>query len=424
MRLIPALCAQRLDFGRVGLLAFAFLHGALAAPAPEMTLTTNVAPAGFVEVTGVEAGEFNPLIWQAGTLNFVPDLRSPLLAPRSGKFRNIYAPSAVETPGGYRLFYGAWDGVPSGNDRIYSARTDTRFQDFFDRHMVIVPGSYTHVCNVNALGAEDGSFTLFATVYPAANLNKPAFFWSDATGTNWNGLPGEPYTVQARDVVDISGYAYAKADINGMNVMLRESGVYRLYFGDFRNPGGTFRATSTDGKRCTFEAKVLNGPGFVNDVKKFRVGAATYYLMGLHENGARLWQTVSTNGLAFPPARTLLTNLDTADAFIVALGWVVRGSQESPGRKLLGVLYGAGPVSALDQNSIYARWLQRRVVLVADDGTRHPGTKALGPDRQLLALPNARPVTGRFEVYAEDGETLLGTSAPQTVRIGQSYRLR
>ena len=127
------------------------LHGALAAPALDVALTTNVAPAGFVEVTGVEAGEFNPLIWQAGTLNFVPDLRSPLLAPRSGKFRNIYAPSAVETPGGYRLFYGAWDGVPTGNDRIYSATTDARFQDFSDRHIVIVPGSYIHVCNVNAL---------------------------------------------------------------------------------------------------------------------------------------------------------------------------------------------------------------------------------------------------------------------------------
>ena len=91
---------------------------------------------------------------------------------------------------------------------------------------------------------------------------------------------------------------------------------------------------------------------------------------------------------------------------------------------MLGVLFGAGPVSALDQNSIYARWLQKRVVFVADDGTRLPGTKALGPDQQLPALPNAGPVNGRFEVYAEDGETLLGTWAPQTVRIGQSYRLR
>ena len=209
-----------------------------------------------------------------------------------------------------------------------------------------------------------------------------------------------------------------------MNVMLRESGVYRLYFGDFHNPGGTFRATSTDGRQYAFDAKAFAGPGLVNDVKKFRVGGASYYLMGLHENGARLWQTVSTNGAAFPASQTLLTNLDAADAYIVALGWVVRGPQESPGRKLLGVLYGAGPVRSLDRNSIYARWLQKRVVFVANDGTRLPGTKALGPDRQLLALPDAGPVTGRFEVYAEDGVTLLGASAAQAVSRGQSFRLR
>ena len=424
MRCLTLLCPELLRHGLGALLALAGLEIARAEPAMEVALTTNVAPAGWVEISGVEAGEFNPVIWQAGTLNFVPDLRSPLLAPRSGKFRNIYAPSAVETPGGYRLFYGAWDGVPTGNDRIYSATTDARFQGFFNRHAVIVPGSYQHVCNVNAVGFEDGSFALDATVYPVGKLNKPAFFRSDATGTNWNGLAGEPYTVQARDVVEVGGYAYTNADINGLNVLLRESGVYRLYFGDFRSPGGVFRATSADGRRYTFDAKVLSGAGFVNDVKKFRVGGNSYYLMGLHENGRRLSQTVSSNGVAFPAARTLLTNLGADDAYIVALGWVVRGQQESPGRRLLGVLYGAGPVSALNQNSIYARWLQKRIVFVAKDGTRLSRTRALGPERQLVAFSSAGPVTGRFEVYAEDGTTLLGTSDTQTVSSGQSYRLK
>jgi hypothetical protein len=424
MQRLTSFCPRLLYFGLVTLLASVVPPGSLAAPALDVILATNAAPAGFVEVTGVEAGEFNPLIWQAGTLNLVPDQRFPLLAPKSGKFRNIYAPSAVETPGGYRLFYGAWDGIPSGNDHIYSATTDTLFQDFSDRHMVIEPGSYIHLCNVNALRSDDGSFALFGTLYPVSNLNKPAFFKSDATGTNWNGSLGEPYTVQARDIVEIGGYAYTNADINGMNVMLRESGVYRLYFGDFHNPSGTFRATSTDGRHYAFDAKAFAGPGFVNDVKKFQVGGTSYYLMGLHENGARLWQTVSTNGAAFPASRMLLANLEAADAYIVALGWVVRGPQESPKRKLLGVLYGAGPVRSLDHNSIFARWLQKRVVIVANDGTRLSGTKAVGPDRQLLALPDAGAVTGRFEVYAEDGVTLLGVSATQAISRGQSFRLR
>ena len=408
----------------LGLLAIAVVDKPLAETVLDVALTTNAAPPGHVEVTGVQAGAFDPRIWQAGTLNLVPDLRSPLLEPQEGKFRNIYAPSAVETPHGYRLFYGAWDGVPSGNDRIYSTITDADFTDFRNRHAVIVPGSYTHVCNVNALGSEDGSFTLFATVYPLKGLNKPAFFRSDATGTNWNGAEGEPYTVQTRDIVEIAGYDYAEADINGMNVMLRESGVYRLYFGDFHKPGGTFLATSTNGRRYALDAQVLSGRGYVNDVKKFRAGPATYYLLGLHENGAHLWQAVSTNGFSFPPPQPLVTNLTAADAYIVALGWVTRGSQETTGRKLLGVLYGAGPVPGLDHNSIHARWLQKRTVFVADDGVRVTGTKALGPDRQLLVMPAGQSIRGRFEFYAEDGQTLLGASAEQTIRCGQTFRLR
>jgi hypothetical protein len=424
MRLL-AFFRARLPAGCLAaLLALLACHSSQGASSVDMLLGANAAPAGFVAVNGVEAGAFNPAIWQAGTLNLVPDLRSPILAPQSGTYRNIYAPSAVETPEGYRLFYGGWDGAPSGNDRIYSANTDIRFQEFWDRHAVIIPGSYIHVCNVNALRSEDGAFQLFATVYPTTNnLNKPAFFQSDATGANWNGLAGEPYTVQAQDIIDISGYPYAKADINGMNVMLREGASCRLYFGDFQAPGGTYRATSADGKHFTFEAKVLAGPGAVNDVKKFRVGATDYYLMGLHENGPRLWQTVSTNGLSFPAARTFLTNLDRADAYIVALGWVTRGPQESPGRKLLGVLYGAGASPALDENRIFARWLQRRVVFVASNGMRLSGMYALGPNQQLLAIPGSGPLIGKFEIYAEDGLTLLGTSGVQAVSSGQLVQL-
>jgi hypothetical protein len=50
--------------------------------------------------------------------------------------------------------------------------------------------------------------------------------------------------------------------------------------------------------------------------------------------------------------------------------------------------------------------------------------KALGPDRQLLVLPAGRSVTGRFELDAEDGLTLLGTSAQQAARSGQTFVFR
>ncbi len=389
----------------------------------QISLTTNEAPAGFVEVRGVETGPFDPGLWKSGKLNLVPDRRFPLLAPLPGNFRNIYAPSAVQTPEGYRLFYGAWDGIPSGNDHIYSVTTDANFQSFENRHQVITPGNFVHVCNVNAFRLDDSSYAMFTTVYPVAGQNRPGFFKSDVTGTNWNGDFGEPHTVQMGDIVDISGYNYTNSDINGMNVMLRENGHYHLYFGDVHNQPGTFRASSDDGKHYRFEAKVFSGSLAVNDVKKFRVGNESFYLMALHVNQPQIWQTVSTNGLEFPPAQVLLTNAALADHYIVAVGWVTRGAEELPDRKLIGVLYGAGPVSTFDHNQIFARWLQKKIVFVAADGTRFAGIQSLGPDRQLLQISEGLSKGGHFEIYAEDGLKLLATIPAREVTAGQTYEL-
>src|SRR5690606_7012662 len=84
---------------------------ASGASADEVTLEPVEAdvPARTVEIHGVGAGAFNPQHWQDGTLHLLPDARRPLLAPREGQWRNIYAPSAVEVDDGWRLFYGGWD---------------------------------------------------------------------------------------------------------------------------------------------------------------------------------------------------------------------------------------------------------------------------------------------------------------------------
>jgi hypothetical protein len=396
--------------------------------------------AGQAEFLGVEAGEFNPALWQAGTFNLVPDARHPFLSPLAGTYRNIYAPSAVETPTGYRLFYGAWDGIPSPpKDRLYRGTADFDFLAVQDRKTIVLPGNFGHVCNVNALRFADGSYRMFGTVEYSPGKNRPAFFWSDTTGTNWNGTLGEPYTVQAADFISITGYTNASgadkfptSDINGINVMLHEDGVYRLYFADFMDSpgnGGTgfkiYRATSGNGKHYTYDGVALNQDHrLANDVKKFRRDGVDWYLMGLHFNGANLWYSLSTNGASFPTSSTLLGYLGADDRYIVAQGWVVRGEENQPGRRLTGVLYGAGPDTYLDKNKIFARWLQKKVVFVAADGARYPGTNSLGPNRQLLSLPGTNALAGHVEVYAEDGVTLLGRSYPLELRAGQRYQLR
>jgi len=245
------------------------------APAIRIELVPGQAESGTIEIHGVAAGDFKQAIWQAGTLHFQPDVRSPLLRPRvSGVFRNIYAPSAVEVPGGWpltndaasplldakrpsfvkgwRVFYGAWDGVPTPNDRIYSVTTPD-FLDFADRRTEIEHGAFVHVCNVNAIRLEDGSFRMVCTVYPdARGLNKPAFF-SSPDGNAWNGSPA-PYAARQEDIVEIAGYApYADADINGVNVILREGGKYRLYFCNWKDAGHVYRASSANGREYRFE---------------------------------------------------------------------------------------------------------------------------------------------------------------------------
>ncbi|MBN1593989.1 MAG: hypothetical protein JW941_12165 [Candidatus Coatesbacteria bacterium] len=375
------------------------------------------AQLGTVEVHGVAAGDFDPRLWQKGTLNFVPDVRSPIIEPRkSGVFRNIYAPSAVQTEDGWRLFYGAWDGVPTGNDRIYSVTTHD-FIDFDNHQIVIEHGDFIHCCNVNANRLPNGEWQLVCTVYPdSRGKNKPAVFTSP-DGRYWNGRKA-PYPAKHEDIISMEGYdKYLDADINGMNVLLPENDAFRLYFNNFHDFGRVYRATSNDGKHFSFERPVLEIGAVVNDVKKLRVkGQGIYYLMGLHMNTQRLWYSLSLDGMHFQPARELAANLGDADKYIVAIGWVVHDE------RVLGFIYGAGEVPELNRNRLFARWLQKKVVLIAEDGTRYEGTAALGPDRQIIKVPRDRQIKGTLTVYAEDGSTEL-MKCDGTLTSGSVHKL-
>jgi hypothetical protein len=384
-------------------------------------------PANAVEIRGVAAGPFDPAIWQAGKLHLLPDARSPLLTPRDGKFRNIYAPSIVQTKTGWDVYFGGWDGVTTGNDRIYRVSTPD-FLTFGERRTVIEHGVFQHVCNVSVDRLPGESLAMLCTTYPdAKGLNKPAFFES-TDGERWNHSLGAHVATRA-DVITIDGYeGYAGADVNGMNVLLHDGGVHHMYFCNFRDGGKVFRATSADGMRYAFDGVALTGVGLVNDVKKFRTrvgtgddAADTWYLMGLHLNGDRLWYALSRDGKTFePPPRVLCTSLGAADAHIVSVGFVVAGEQERVGRRVLGFLYGAGAAPTLDANRIFARWLQKRVVIAIGDERFEP-TRAVGPDRQIVKI--SRAATVPLELYAEDAVTLIGRSVATPFEPGRAYEL-
>lgn len=358
-----------------------------------------------IEIHGVGAGDFDAKLWRAGTLNIVPDSRLPLIAPRLGGIqRNIYAPAIVDLGDSWRVFFGGWDGVDNGKDRIYSLTTGN-FLDFENRQTVIEHGVFVHVCNVSALRLPDKSFKLMCTAYPDPDgLNKPVTFTSP-DGNIWNGTRA-PYEPKFSDIIKIDGYdKFATADINGMNVILYEGGVYRLYFNNFKDFGKVFRATSTDGKTFKYDNVAVEFSACVNDVKKFGTAADPIYLMGLHMNRDALWYSLSADGLKFDAPKELVKNLGDADRYIVAIGWVVRDN------RLLGFLYGASDTGHLNRNRIFGRWLQKKVVFVASDGSRFEPAAALGPDRQIINIPGDKELDGTFEIFAEDGVTLLGRMA-------------
>lgn len=375
------------------------------------------AELGTIEIWGVGAGPFRRELWESSKLNFVPDIRSPLIAPRlRGLSRNIYAPSIVQMQDGWRVFYGAWDGTDTGNDRIYSLTTRD-FVDFSDRQTVIEHGVFQHVCNVNAFKLPDGSYRLMCTAYPDKDgLNKPATFTSP-DAVKWNGSQA-PYAAQMSDIISMDGYdKYKTADINGMNVILYEDGVYRLYFNNFKDFGKVYRATSKDGKSFAFDGTSVDFWGCVNDVKKFSPDGKYTYLMGIHMNGDKLWYSLSQDGMKFAAPKELAKNLGDADRYIVAIGWVTKDNS------VLGYLYGAGAVSDLNRNRIFGRWLQKKAVFVADDGTRYEPAGALGPDRQIIKVPSGKEIKGHFMICDEDGSTVLADNIGATIIPGAPYTL-
>jgi hypothetical protein len=374
------------------------------------------APLEHVEVLGVGPGKFDPALWQSGRLNWAPDVRVPFLAPRQGGlFRNIYAPSIVQEPYGWRLFYGAWDGVSTGNDRIYSVTTRD-FIDFDEHRTVIEHGGFIHVCNVNVQKIDDGSYHMICTAYPDTNQqNKPIYFASP-DGNTWNGTP-EPHVAALSELVDIRDYAqYAAGDLNGANVLLRDNGRWLLYFNNWKDPGKVYWAQSGDPKVFRLRGVAVQATLAVNDVKKFTVAGQNWYLMGLHMNRDMLYYSLSNDGLRFPPPRILFTNLYPDDRYIVAIGFVTMDDT------LLGVIYGAGAVPSLDRNRLFARWLQKKVVLVDQEGTETPAAGSLGPDRLRIKLPAGKPFDGTLKVFAEDGLTALA-SVPVRLEPGRVYQL-
>ena len=390
----------------------------------EFQEVSGQVPAGIVEIQGVGAGAFTPSFWQHDTLNWVPDVRAPMLAPQTtGPFQNIYAPWPLEQPEGWRLFYGGWDGTDTQNDRVYSATTPD-FLGFDNRILVIDHGAFLHVNNESVQQLPDGSMHMITTVCCPNNLDKPAYF-SSPDGLTWNGSP-EPYSAQLSDMVTIQNDpTYAGYDFNGGNALLRGNDTWTLYYsvGVFAGIGQVYQATSTSPPAFERTGVALSTLSFANDVKKFQAGGEDWYVMALYIWGApptpiapAFSYSLSNDGSQFGPMQNLFGAAYSQDQFFLTPAFVTRGNQ------VLGVVYGAGPVDTFDQNMIFARWLQKKLVITESSGTQVAAHGGYGSDRQWFQAPQSGSLVGTIMVFAEDGITPLA-SGLVNVSAGKAYRL-
>ena len=389
-------------------------------------LPQGQAPAGIIEIQGLSAGPFNPASWQRNTLNWVPDVRTPMLAPlTTGPWQNIYSPWALEQPNGWRMFYGGWDGTATPNDRVYSVTTSD-FLSFQNRILVIDHGDFQHVNNVNVTQLTDGSMHMICTVLVDPNSNdKPAYF-SSRDGISWNGTP-EPYSAKLSDVVSVANDpSYPGNDFNGGNVLLWDGNAWTFYYsvGIYGGIGQVYRATATSPPAFQKTGIALNTLHYANDVKKFVVAGKTWYLMALYIERVNPDPTppiftfsMSADGVTFGSEQNLFSAASSADTFLMTPSFVTAGPA------ILGVLYGANPTDlGAATSQIFARWLQRKAVFTDNSGTEVLIKGAFGPDRQWLQAPASGLVTVNIALYAEDGIAPLGKGSV-TLTAGQSYTL-
>lgn len=382
-------------------------------------------PAGVIEIQGLSAGAFTPSFWQQNTLNWVPDVRVPMLAAQpTGPNQNIYAPWPLEDAHGWRLFYGGWDGTDTPNDRVYSATT-TDFLTFENRTMVIDHGAFQHVNNESVQQLPDGSMHMISTICCPNDLDKPAYF-SSPDGVTWNGSP-EPYSAQLSDIVAISNDpAYDGSDFNGGNVLLRDNDAWTLYYSGNAEVSIATTSSPPDFQRTGVALSTPNflagTPSWANDVKKFQIAGKNWYLMTLYvnlnvPNPPVLSYCLSNDGIQFGPEQELFAGAFPQDQFVITPAFVTKGNQ------ILGVLYGADSTSLIQaQNAIFARWLQRKLLITDNTGAQVAVQGAYGPDRQWIQAPASGSITGNFAVYAEDGVTPLGKGTA-TLTAGQAYVL-
>jgi len=365
-----------------------------------------------IQISGVGANSFNP----NKLATWFHDDRGVVIAPAAGTYRNIYSPWVIPYGGStYRVYFHGYDGISApAYDRIYTTATTNDFATFDTHALQIDHGVFENVGNESVW--IDGStwhmaYTTMMTGAP--HNNKPGY------ATSTNGVSWTPNAGNASNMINITGYPnWNNIDMNGSNVLYKSGSTWYMYFDDLNDGQAfpyTYYATGTDGINFAYQGVATNGGRVMSDFKAFTYNSTEYYFLLYHFNTQHIFQTLSTSKSSLGTPAVLLSNFGIEDKYIVNACLV------QDNNKVQGILYGAGPVATCDQNSIYARWLQKKIVFENQYVTWNV-QRGYGPKIGRLALSTGNKVeTGYIKIYDTDGTTLLYTSPQVTMCEGDLW---
>lgn len=360
-----------------------------------------------IEIRNIGSGLFNA----NAISNWHYDNRYPLIQANPGGYSNVYAPTIVKNgTTNWNIYFGGWDGTSIPHDEISIVNTQDNFETYKPHSTMIRTGVYDHVNNGSAIKLDNTSWCMLYTTFPnSGNTNKPAYATS-VDGAAWTPRSGNPDFL-----ITMDGYKnWESADVNGANVIYYEDGYFHFYFLDFKQQGIS-HARSLNFVNYSYQESALKEMRIVivNDMKRIN----GHYVMGLHANADRVWISVSQDLSSFPPSHELFQHMGDEDRYITSVGFI------SDKSRLYGALYGASRVSGLDQNSIYAIWLQKQVFFKNAEVIWGLGnaSRAYGPDNVIMLI-NKPQATGRFFLYDTDGRTMLYKSLEITVREGDIWK--
>ncbi len=408
----------------------------------KLSYVTNTGNPNEVEIRNTGSGAFDPSKMKV----FNYDKRNPIISAKPDRNpdclsaetkKNVYAPNVVyKGPNNWDVFFGGWDGrCPSSlKDTVSRLNTADNFSTFGAHTEIVNNGTLEHANNESVVRTTAGTWYMAYTTYPEVSpiapsmprRNKPGYATS-SDGVNWVPAKASPATL-----IKVDKYPGTWGDLNsglnidGSNVLYSEGSNLYFYWTSIPlrdGSGGGDRvvhwASGTDGINFNYGGKLYDKGNchVMTDVKK--IGST--YLFVYHCNGNKVFYSTSNipNPGSFPePDEVFDTNTPVLgpDSLVATAGWVTNGA------RLFGILYGAGIVKDLDQNRIFARWLQKKAV-IRNSSTILQSNLSNGPDNTVVMMvPGQGIQTAVLHIYDTDGTTLLYSSPPLTFRQGDVWQ--